>query len=488
MNARLKFDGRETEIAGTITVFGRAEDCEVAFPGNPNISRRHAQLEIRPDGYFLTDLGSSNGTSVNGQAVAGETRLSTGDFITLGNAVIVEFLTDEEPESEPGGVQDPNPPAADSPSSRKSLVVGIAGAACGLAVISVAAAFAVPYMMSSSCDAVAVFESPENGDVVTEETEVSVQVSGSGCVERVILTLGGKEVASMADEPYATKIDGGRFADFADGGTYPLGIVLEDSYGNRTVQGQILQLAFETRQTEDTAETAGADKSGDAPAATGPLSASETQQLTEAFMKKVSTGGAKYRIAGGDFFSQVQRYSGEYAVEGYFARASSFRDLINQSFVRERNIDPTLAYVLAFSRSKFSPARSPGGEGLWQMTQEFAAANFYNAGCGQEGLSDAGQKCAAEAAALHVQDLAVKVFEGDAIYAVAAFGKSPKEADAWKSKLPPDRSEFWRHISDAKAREQVARFVAAGVVAENPQKFGLSRDRPIYELYPPTRR
>jgi len=49
--------------------------------------------------------------------------------------------------------------------------------------------------------------------------------------------------------------------------------------------------------------------------------------------------------------------------------------------------------------------------------------------------------------------------------------------------LPADRSDFWKVIKDAKEREQVVRFFAAGAVAENPQKFGLKKDRPISELY-----
>jgi hypothetical protein len=98
-------------------------------------------------------------------------------------------------------------------------------------------------------------------------------------------------------------------------------------------------------------------------------------------------------------------------------------------------------------------------------------------------LSDPAQKCAANAASLYLKSLVLEVFEGDVIYSVAAFGKSPQEANIWKATLPADRSDFWKVISDPKQREQVVRFFAAGIVAENPQKFNLKNDRPISGLY-----
>ena len=75
------------------------------------------------------------------------------------------------------------------------------------------------------------------------------------------------------------------------------------------------------------------------------------------------------------------------------------------------------------------------------------------------------------------------VFEGDVIYAAAAFGKSPQDAGAWKATLPANRMDLWASIRTPAEREALVRFFAAGIVAENPQKFGLKRDRPLSELY-----
>lgn len=50
------------------------------------ISRRHAQVECRPDGVFLRDLGSTNGTAVQGETLAeGEVaHLREGDVVSFG--------------------------------------------------------------------------------------------------------------------------------------------------------------------------------------------------------------------------------------------------------------------------------------------------------------------------------------------------------------------------------------------------------------------
>jgi soluble lytic murein transglycosylase-like protein len=76
------------------------------------------------------------------------------------------------------------------------------------------------------------------------------------------------------------------------------------------------------------------------------------------------------------------------------------------------------------------------------------------------------------------------VFDGDVIYAAAAFGKPTQDAGVWKATLPATRTDVWNSIKTAPERDQIVRFFAAGIVAENPQKFGLKRDRRISELYP----
>jgi serine phosphatase RsbU (regulator of sigma subunit) len=62
---------------------GRAPDCEVVL-SDASISRRHAQVVPRDDGWWVEDLQSKNGTKVNAKPVLEATRLQPGDHLELG--------------------------------------------------------------------------------------------------------------------------------------------------------------------------------------------------------------------------------------------------------------------------------------------------------------------------------------------------------------------------------------------------------------------
>lgn len=63
---------------------GRGRDADVQLD-DESISRRHAKLLVQDDGCaVIEDLGSQNGTFINGKPIVGSTRLEVGDHITLG--------------------------------------------------------------------------------------------------------------------------------------------------------------------------------------------------------------------------------------------------------------------------------------------------------------------------------------------------------------------------------------------------------------------
>jgi len=74
----------------TITI-GRGADCEIVLPER-QVSRHHARLERRREGYVLLDLGSKNGTFVNGQELQGPYRLKDGDEIQIALCVKMSFV------------------------------------------------------------------------------------------------------------------------------------------------------------------------------------------------------------------------------------------------------------------------------------------------------------------------------------------------------------------------------------------------------------
>jgi pSer/pThr/pTyr-binding forkhead associated (FHA) protein len=65
---------------------GSGADCDVVV-AQPRVSGRHCRFTELADGYLIEDLGSSNGTYVNGERIEKPTRVSTADAITLGALV-----------------------------------------------------------------------------------------------------------------------------------------------------------------------------------------------------------------------------------------------------------------------------------------------------------------------------------------------------------------------------------------------------------------
>jgi hypothetical protein len=75
-------DGRRVPLDQETAAIGRMPDCSVVL-SDPQVSRRHAEIRPDHDGYRLVDLGSMNGTLVNGTRIA-EHLLRDGDEITVG--------------------------------------------------------------------------------------------------------------------------------------------------------------------------------------------------------------------------------------------------------------------------------------------------------------------------------------------------------------------------------------------------------------------
>ena len=74
---------REIPLTGDQFLIGRDDDCDLRLHVS-EISRHHCLIHTAPDEVTITDLGSSNGTYVNGARVLSQTVLHTGDEIRLG--------------------------------------------------------------------------------------------------------------------------------------------------------------------------------------------------------------------------------------------------------------------------------------------------------------------------------------------------------------------------------------------------------------------
>lgn len=73
------------------TTFGRTAECDYRFTDEEGVSRLHCSITGEGGRFLLQDLGSTNGTLVNGNEV-GSIELRNGDVITMGE-IELEFLT-----------------------------------------------------------------------------------------------------------------------------------------------------------------------------------------------------------------------------------------------------------------------------------------------------------------------------------------------------------------------------------------------------------
>ena len=103
--------GQEREMAITQPKFviGRHSAADLSVP-NGKLSREHIKIERLGDQFLVSDLGSSNGTQLNGQPLTEPVQLSNGDRADLGGGLMVEFVVrsfdpyaveDEEDDEEP---------------------------------------------------------------------------------------------------------------------------------------------------------------------------------------------------------------------------------------------------------------------------------------------------------------------------------------------------------------------------------------------------
>jgi hypothetical protein len=103
---------RTIELGSPPVRIGRSTECELVLR-DPRVSRQHARLHSRDGLFVLTDLGSTNGTKVNGHRIR-EIVLGDGDEIRIGDSIlVVESSNAPQRPGSPASI--PAPGGADGP-------------------------------------------------------------------------------------------------------------------------------------------------------------------------------------------------------------------------------------------------------------------------------------------------------------------------------------------------------------------------------------
>jgi hypothetical protein len=85
--ALLLVEGKRLVVGPGGATIGRSRQCDVVLT-DPNVSRKHAEIRPRGGSWVVTDLGSTNGVTVNGRRINAPAVVKPGDEIGLGTSVI----------------------------------------------------------------------------------------------------------------------------------------------------------------------------------------------------------------------------------------------------------------------------------------------------------------------------------------------------------------------------------------------------------------
>ena len=79
--------GLSADLAGGVIMIGRGADCQLILDDD-YVSTRHARVVGTPNGIYIEDLGSTNGSYVNGQRITAPTTITLSDTVRIGKTML----------------------------------------------------------------------------------------------------------------------------------------------------------------------------------------------------------------------------------------------------------------------------------------------------------------------------------------------------------------------------------------------------------------
>jgi FHA domain len=435
---------RSIELQTSTTSIGRRPDNTLCLEGDDRVSKYHAIIENRNGEYWISDLSSRNGTTVNDEPISHERKLNNDDIICVGGASTLEFQLSK---GAPAGTEGAAPANFDISSirapSHPSLNVPRPS---------------VP-STSGSIPSIQTPTMPNASRFLGMRPRVAAIVGGGlliGVISVSALTLTGAFSGSQKSNERSSAETASQVAP-------------NPGSNSETTSQQVDQpttVVEPPALPEPTAVVRGAGAADVNGALARNLAAQIAQKSSYSFDPA--------------FVNVINQYTNEYRAAGdYYDRASKYREAVDREFINAQGIQPPLiGYLVAMSQTKFIDKPNS----VWALPP--AIIKEYQSG-NEASFSD--PDVSTKIAASYLRSL-LDLFERENfMYAVACYGMTLDQAGKVRTELEKkdpggqNRYDFWKMknagVVQGDQVERVARFFAAGIVTENPEQFGLKQKR-----------
>jgi hypothetical protein len=341
-----------------------------------------------------------------------------------------------------------------------------AGATIGILVIVVIAALIYRALPDrKGCGNVSI-ATPSAGQIINSAVKVSVNAENPSCIKSVGYKIDGNRFAAPSLNLFETTLDPAaikaQFPSMTDG-EHELSISVETESGENLSDRVTVKIVF--------------------PDTDADIRLDEIRGLAINLATRINEQGEIFKFDTG-FLERIRAATRDFKQVDVFPTAESNRIDIRKAS-DSSGVPPALLFVLAASRSRFDQNQAmpgcgvdPNGAGLWKLPRAVLAQY------GQGNAAD--PKAVAESVASHLKDL-MGGEKDDFIYAVACFGESSRRIGEIAERAgASERRDIWSLVKSGVVTEEegsrVVCFFAAGIVAENPDRFGLNT-KSIREVY-----
>jgi hypothetical protein len=315
--------------------------------------------------------------------------------------------------------------------------------------------------------------SPQAGATISEPVKVLVEADQPACVSGVSYSFAGMEFARPETEIFETKLDPRalreKFPDLPDlpnlvDGDYELSIAVETQTGRMDAEADSIRVRIEF------------------PDPAAEIALEKIRGMAEKLATRINQRGEIF-VFDDEFLSQVRSATRTYRTDMFTGAESLGAEIRRTS--NSVGIPSQLMFLLAASRSRFSTDRTiegcgvdPGGAGAFKVPRSIM--NQFGARTAVD------HETVTQVAARHLKEL-IQGQRDDFIYAVACFGEpSARIGDIFQRNDQQARRNFHDLVERGEIRpeesKRVACFFAAGIVAENPDKFGINA-RSFVDIY-----